>query len=217
MPPSPAPDTCWLYLIRHAATDNNRARPPILQGRRTDPGLSEEGRRQARLTAQALADRPIDCVYSSPLLRARETAEAIAAPHGLEVEFDDGLIEADVGDWEGRAWDEVERTDPEAYRLFRDDAAVNPYLGGENLSTVLDRARPALERLMDANLGRTIVVVAHNVVNRSYLTHLLNTPLAKYRSIPQENCGINLIRYRRDRIRPVTINWVEHLDGEELL
>ena len=56
MPPCPAPDVCWLYLVRHGATANNRARPPRLQGRRTDPELSEEGHRQARQTGRALAD-----------------------------------------------------------------------------------------------------------------------------------------------------------------
>ena len=79
MPPSPAPHTCWCYLIRHAATDNNRARPPRLQGRRTDPGLSDEGHLQAKATGDYLAAGHMDAVYSSPLLHARQTAEALDA------------------------------------------------------------------------------------------------------------------------------------------
>lgn len=215
MPPCPAPDTCWLYLIRHAATPNNRARPPRLQGRRTDPALSEEGQQQAERTGRLLADVPLGAVFASPLRRARQTAEAIAAPHNLSVEIVEDLIEVDVGQWEGRPWDEVERDYPEAYRLFMADATVNPYLGGENLSVVQARAVPALEQLMAANTGRVIAAVAHNVVNRCYLAHLLDVPLARYRSIPQENCGVNIIRYRKGRIRPITINAVEHLDGAD--
>ena len=126
MPPCPAPDTCWLYLVRHGATANNRARPPRVQGRRTDPGLSPVGRRQAEQTGRALAGLPLKRVYSSPLLRARETALAIAGPHGLSVEVVDDLVEVDVGQWEGRNWDEIQRTDPEAYRLFMLDAGVHP-------------------------------------------------------------------------------------------
>lgn len=210
--PSPAPDTCWLYLVRHGATANNRARPPRLQGRRTDPGLSPEGHQQARQTGQTLADLPLGAVYSSPLLRARQTAEAIAGPHRLAVEPVEDLIEVDVGLWEGRSWDEIQETDPEAYRLFMTDACVHPYLGGENLRTLQARVIPALEKLMSENLGRVVVAVGHNCVNRVYLAHLLGMPLAKYRSIPQDNCGVNLLRYRHGRTKAVTINAVAHLE-----
>jgi len=212
MPPCPAPNTCWLYLVRHAATDNNRADPPRLQGRRTDPALSSEGRQQARQTAHFLAGCRVGAVYSSPLLRARQTAEVIAEPHDLPVQVVDDLIEVDVGQWEGRAWDEIERTNPEAYRAFMTDAAVNPYLGGENLGTVYARIVPAFERLMAANVGRVIVASAHNVVNRAYLAPLLSLPLSRYRSVPQDNCGVNLLRYRDGRVKVVTVNAVFHLD-----
>ena len=211
MPPCPAPDTCWLYLARHGATANNRADPPRLQGRRTDPPLSDEGREQARRTGEFLGARRLGVVYSSPLLRARQTAEAIAKPHGLAVQIVDDLIEVDVGVWEGRSWEEIEITDPEAYRAFMTDASVNPYLDGENLQTVLARAAPALEKLMQENLGRLIAVVGHNVVNRGYLTQLLGMPLSRYRSIPQDNCGVTLVRYRKARAKAVTINGVFHL------
>ena len=211
-PPSPAPDTCWLYLLRHGATDNNRANPPRLQGRRTDPPLSEEGREQARKTGEFLLRLPLDAVYSSPLLRARETAEAIAGPQGLSIQVVDGLVEVDVGVWEGHSWEEIEQTDPQAYRAFMTDASVNPYLGGENLETVLARAGPAFQQLVEGNLGRLIAVVAHNVVNRTYLAHLMGMPVARYRSMPQDNCGLNLLRCRKDRIKIVTINGLFHMD-----
>ena len=214
MPPCPAPNVCWLYLIRHGATANNRARPPRLQGRRTDPELSDEGLAQAQATAELLSADPFDAVYASPLLRAMQTARAIAAPHGLSVEPIDDLMEVDVGIWEGQPWNLVEREHAEAYRLFMEDASVHPYLGGENMQTVHDRVVPAITKLLADNLGRRIAAIAHNCVNRSYLTHLLNTPLKNYRSIPQDNCGVNLIRYRDGNVRLVTVNAVGHL-GEE--
>ena len=212
MPPSPAPNTCWLYLIRHGATDNNRAKPPRLQGRRTDPGLSDEGLEQAKRTGRFLADVPLLAVYSSPLLRARQTAEAVAEPRQLTVEEIPDLIEVDVGDWEGRAWDEIERDNPQAYRNFMTDAGIHPYLGGETVATVLDRAGPALEKLMAENLGRAIAAVAHNIVNRTYLAQLVEIPVAKYRTVPQDNCGVSLLRYRNGKVQAVTINGVFHLE-----
>lgn len=212
MPPSPAPDTCWCYLVRHGETANNRARPRRLQGRRTDPPLSPQGHEQARRTGRLLAGEPVEAVYSSPLLRARETAEDIAGPHELSIGIVDDLIEVDVGLWEGRPWDEIQKIDPEAYRLFMADAGVHPYLGGENLSTVRARVVPALNRLMGENLGRLIAAVAHNCVNRTYLAYLLGVPLAKYRSIPQDNCGVSLLRCRHGKVKLVTLNSIAHVN-----
>jgi broad specificity phosphatase PhoE len=217
MPPCPAPDTCWLYLIRHGATANNDARPSRLQGRRSDQPLSAAGIQQAQQTARWLGNLTISAVFSSPLLRARQTAEIIASPHGLSIQTVDDLIEVDVGVWEGCSCEEIEQAHPEAYRLFMADASQHPYLGGEDFSAVQARAVPALERLMAAHLGRTIVAVSHNGVHRACLAHFLRMPLGSYRSIPQHNCGINLIEFRGGQARLVTLNAVSHLvEGIEL-
>lgn len=204
-------NTCWLYLVRHGATANNLERPVRLQGRRTDPPLSEEGFEQARRTGELLAGAAVERVFASPLLRARQTAEAIAAPHGRAVETVEGLIEVDVGVWETLSWVEIEQRYANAYRDFMSDASAHPYLGGETMAAVLARSEPALTRLMEENLGRRIVAVAHNVVNRTWLAHLLGVPLAKYRTIPQDNCGVNVLRYRAGRTKPVTVNAALHL------
>jgi broad specificity phosphatase PhoE len=186
-----------------------------LQGRGFDLPLSAAGLAEAQAAAGRLAAEPFSAVYSSPLLRARQTAEIIAAPHGLTVGIVDELIEIDVGQWEGRSWEEIAQTDAAAYRLFTADAAIHPYLGGENMTMVLDRVLPAMERLMAENLGRLIVVVAHNVVNRVWLAHLLGLPLARYRSVVQDNCAISLIEYRQGRAKPLWINDVSHLPKAE--
>lgn len=202
----PDPDSCLLFLIRHAATANNRARPPILQGRRTDPGLSPEGVEQAEQTARFLADYPLDAVFSSPLRRAMETAAAIALPHGLKVLPDGGFIEADVGEWEGLSWDKIEKRFPDEYRAFMANPVNSPYRGGESIGDVQRRTLGHFERLGAENLGKNIVLVAHNVVNRAYIAHLTEISVGKYRSVPQSNCGINLLRYRDGKMKVLTIN-----------
>jgi broad specificity phosphatase PhoE len=103
-----ASDTCTLYLVRHGATINNTADPPLLQGCKSDPPLSEAGIAQAEAAARLLSRRPIDVVYCTPLLRSRQTAERIAACHSLFVEEVPQLTECDVGLWEGRSWVEIE-------------------------------------------------------------------------------------------------------------
>ena len=213
MPPCPAPDTCWLYLVRHGATANNDARPSRLQGRRSDQPLSLAGIQQAEETARWLGSLAISAVFSSPLLRARQTAEIIASPHGLPILTVNDLIEVDVGEWEGRSWEEIEQADPEACRRFMADASQHPYLGGEDFSAVQARAVPALEGLMAAHVGQVIVAVSHNGVNRACLAHFLRMPLGSCRSIPQHNCGLNLIHYRDGQGRLVTLNAIGHLQG----
>jgi len=208
---TPPTDTGLLYLVRHGATENNVANPPRLQGRKSNLGLSAKGREQAEDAARQLATYRLAAVYASPLVRAVETAAAIAAPHGVTVEPIEALVECDIGDWEGRSWVEIEQTDAEAYRLFHADAGAHGYLGGENLAQVLARVEPALDAILTRHVGESVAVVAHNVVNRVWLARLLGMPLSAARGIPQENCGINLIRYREGTAKVWTVNSVSHL------
>jgi broad specificity phosphatase PhoE len=210
---SPAADTCILILVRHGATQNNLCVPPRLQGCRSDMELSAEGLAQAEQTARFLASHAIAAVYSSPLKRALQTAAAIAQPHRLAVQTVDALIECDVGDWEGRAWPDIEREEPDAYRRFVSDPYQHPYRGGEDLSQVHARVVPVFHDLAQRHLGTQIVVVAHNVINRVFLGALLDVLPAKRRGVPQENCGLNLVEYRNGEAKVLTLNSAFHLDS----
>lgn len=206
------PDFCHVYLIRHGATANNELNPPRIQGQSSNDGLSATGQHQACLTAQALSKFPVAAVYASPLVRASETAAAIALPHGLPVQHVDGLSECDTGDWSGMTWPEIEAQQPERYRQFQDDPATHGYGGGENLRQLVERVAPAMKQIATANLGRTIVTVAHNVVNRAYIASLLSIPPARGRSIYQDNCGINIIRYNSSgQAKVLMVNSALHL------
>jgi broad specificity phosphatase PhoE len=211
--PEPA-DATLIYLARHGATDNNLAHPPRLQGQRSDPPLSAAGREQAQALARFLGDQGITACYASPMVRARETAQALADRLQLAVGSVPDLRECDIGRWEGRDWAEIERTEPEPFRLFHEDAGVHPYAEGENLTQLRDRVAPALEGLAAAHPGGRILVVAHNVVNRCYLAHVLKLPLRYTRQIPQHNTGLNVIRWQQGRAQVLAINSVWHLgDG----
>lgn len=212
----PAADVCQMFLLRHGATANNTAHPPRIQGRASDAGLSDDGRRQAEETARLLAAASLSAVYASPLRRAIETAERLAQPHGLAVQVVPELVECDVGRWEGRTWPDIERDEAAYHALFRDDPATHGYAGGENLRQVLDRVAPAFARLLAAHLGQNIAVVGHNIVNRCYLAGLLDVPLARARDrLVQHNCGLNLIRARGGRASVVMFNAVWHLSRWE--
>src|SRR5262245_7644678 len=158
-----------LYLLRHGATEANLARPPRLQGRRHDPPLAPLGVRQAELTRDLLAVRPLDHCYCSPLLRAAQTAAIIAAPHRLTPRPVTALTECDVGAWEGLDCQAVRRLDAEAYWRFMKHPGTFGYPGGESFAEVHARATAALEELLTAHAGESLLVVAHHAVNRTYL------------------------------------------------
>ncbi len=202
-----------LYLIRHAATPANLLNPAKLQGRRTDPDLAPLGLRQAAATRDFLAIRAIDAVYSSPLGRALRTAEIIAEPHGLDPVVVPELTECDVGDWEGRSWEEVKAADPENYARYHADPSLHGYRGGENFRQVHDRAAHAIEAILAHHAGSAIVVVSHHIVNRTYLAGVLGLGPARARAVSLENCGISIVQREAGKTAVSTLNAAFHLQG----
>jgi broad specificity phosphatase PhoE len=202
-----------LYLIRHGATEANLARPYRLQGRRHDPPLARLGVRQAEATRDFLAVRPVDHCYTSPLLRAVQTAHVVAAPHGLTPTPLEALTECDVGRWEGLDWQAIRAADPEGCRLFHDDPSEFAYPGGESFRMVHDRAAPAIEALLERHAGEAVLVVAHHIVNRTYLSGLLGLPLRLAKQVVLDNCGISVVVRAGGVTTVSTINAAFHLQG----
>lgn len=200
-----------LYLVRHGATAQNEQRPVVLQGCGVDGRLSENGQRQAQAVADFLAPFPLARVYTSPMRRARETAEQIAARHSVPVDVIDEIHEVSVGDWEGRSWTEIMEADRTYYDRFMQNPADVPYLGGETYREVLGRVQPALEAVLERHAGESIAVVAHNVVNRVYLCSLLGLDLSRARGLHQANCCVNVIRRKNGVTELLTLNSEFHL------
>src|SRR5262245_42208438 len=151
--------TTILYLLRHGATAANLAKPARLLGARENPPLTPLGIRQAERTRDFLAIRPIDVCYCSPLKRAVQTATIIAEPHDLEPITHAGLIEADLGTWEGRDWESIRADEPERYRRFMQDPARDGHPDGESYADVHARVAKALDALLDRHAGESIQVV----------------------------------------------------------
>lgn len=210
IPPPTAAETI-VILLRHGATANNEAHPPRLQGRRADPPLSAAGESQALACARCLVGVPLAAIYASPLQRARNTAEPTARQIGLEVRLVEALIEVDIGDCEGRTWEEMDRLAPEATRRFRADPGLHPYPGGESMAEVRDRALPAVREIAASHRGGIVLIAAHNVVNRTLLATALDLPLTFSRRLPQHNGGLNLLRVRGDELKLLTLNSIAHL------
>lgn len=212
MSPPVQPSTV-LYLIRHGATEANLARPARLQGRRHNPPLARLGVRQAEATRDFLAIRPIDHCYASPLARAVQTATIVAAPHGLKPLVVDELTEADVGRWEGLDWPTIRAQEPLAYQRFHADPGSFGYPEGESFSDVQLRATVALNALLEKHPGETILVVAHHVVNRTYLAGLLGLAAGQAKQVILDNCGISVVVRTGQAASVATLNAAFHLQG----
>ncbi|MBI3028782.1 MAG: histidine phosphatase family protein [Candidatus Rokubacteria bacterium] len=196
-----------LILARHAESAWNAERR--FQGR-TDVGLSDSGRAQAEALARALARRRVGTVYSSPLRRARETAEMVAKARGLAVTLVDELRELSLGAWEGRTVDDVLATEADAYRNWRERPYDCPPPAGEHIADVVGRILPVMERIVAAHPdGEEALVVAHGGVISVYLCHLLGLPLNALWQLAIGNASLSVV----DPPRVLTVNDTAHLEG----
>ncbi|MFA0742816.1 MAG: hypothetical protein DFNUSKGM_002947 [Candidatus Fervidibacter sacchari] len=203
----------WIYLVRHGQTVWNE------EGRlcgSSDVPLSDEGLAQARKLAARLKDIDITAIYSSPLLRARQTAEAIAACHCVEVKVEPDLREIDYGDWEGlKVVDAAERF-PELERLRREDPMRFVAPNGEPMQLFAERVISAIQRIAASHADETVCVVAHQTVNRFILCWILQSPhLADFRfwrQLRQDPACVNLLQVREDGMwRVCLVNDICHL------
>ena len=139
-----------IVFARHGQTAPNR--DGLVLGR-ADPDLTEEGRRQAALLAAALADEPVTAIVTSPLLRARRTAEAVGAACGLPVAVEERLVEIDWGTWEGRPAGSLAVADVDRWRA--DDGTAPE---GESLDSLSRRVESFCLDTLDEGLT---VAVSH--------------------------------------------------------
>ena len=181
-----------VLLVRHGETPWNA------EGRyqgQTDIPLSTLGEEQARKLAARLADVEITRAISSPLLRAHRTAELALGPaRESMLTTDAGLQEIHHGDWEGKLAQQIADGDGERFAAWRNSPESVLMPGGESLDHVLDRAWPALQRagagLLDAD---TLLLVAHDAVNRVLLCRVLGIPLSKLWGFRQAPTTLNLL------------------------
>lgn len=179
-----------LVLIRHGEIEQS------VEGRlvgRTDVGLSEVGRAQAtRLRPSLRRVRPA-AFRSSPLTRARQTAElANAEGPAQTIGFDANLAEMDFGRWDGQTFESVERADPELVRRWVDEEHSFGFPGGESFEGFSLRVARAAEDLL-ALEAKVVVVFSHAGVIRMLLCHLLGMPASWHRSFAIQHATFTLV------------------------
>ncbi|MEN8150187.1 MAG: histidine phosphatase family protein [Planctomycetota bacterium] len=192
-----------LLLVRHGETDANREFR--MQGV-SDMSLNEEGRRQLACTAERLSGEEIDAIYASDLTRAIESAEPIAARHGLTVRTDPRLREQNLGDWEGDVWFDL----PEIYGQaaldsFMGDMDYGPP-GGETKRSVLERFREAILEIGARHAGETVCVVTHGGPLMTFAYDAMRIPFGKENRFYAANGSVSEFERWDGFWRLVTLN-----------
>ena len=197
-----------IYLVRHGQTAWNKEE--IFRGR-TDVPLNETGLREAELAGEYFREMEIHAIYSSPLLRAWETAQKIAEVQRLEVRPLQGIIDMRFGEWEGQSLKDVQRKDGQRFQQWRNEPHRVRIPGGESLDEVRDRAMAVLEETIQSNSGKTLLFVSHRVVNKVILCSILGLDNSHFWQIGQESTAINLIQHRDGKYVLSLLNEACHL------
>ncbi|MEV4294389.1 bifunctional RNase H/acid phosphatase [Microbispora rosea] len=163
-----------LLLLRHGQT------PLSVEKRFSglgDPSLTPTGLAQAEAAALRLSRQPyeVEVIVASPLTRARQTAEAVAARTGLTVLVDDDLRETDFGDWEGHTFAEIQQRWPRELAAWLADPDSAPP-GGESFASTARRVEQARDRIVKAHEGRSVVVVSHVTPIKMLVRFALGAP-----------------------------------------
>ncbi len=150
-----------VYLVRHCQSEGNGV--GLFHGRFDSP-VSETGRRQLELLSLRFRNTVFDRIYSSPLMRAYETAQAICRFHPKEIEILPDLIEMDGGELEDMPFDEAKRLYPELISHWDNEMDLCEFPKGEKMSDVYERAGRVVKKIIEDNLGGTVACATHGGV-----------------------------------------------------
>lgn len=198
-----------IFLVRHA-------KPELPHDGRlyygfTDYPLCEDGIENAKRLGEELKDVIFDHIFSSDMLRARQTAELVVPERLSETEFVSGLREINLGDWEGKSFDEVRATWGELYEkrgsLFDSVAPPN----GESFRDLQRRTVPAFERILNKCTSGNILLFAHGGVIWTLICHFFDFKLSDMFYYPMDFCGLHLIDSSDGTMKLIKYNWSSKL------
>jgi alpha-ribazole phosphatase len=187
--------TTEVFLIRHGESEWNQSHRYTGQ---QDVALSELGREQAFRLAKRLKDDGITAIYSSPLRRARDTAEAISRLARVPITLEPGLAEIHHGEWEGLTAHQVSERFPSEYVRWRTQPHAVLMPAGESLDDVGKRAMVVWGRVLLKPRGGKIVICSHDAVLRVLLLAALGLTLDHFWKWSFENASLSVIQVRGD-------------------
>ena len=207
-----------IYFLRHAQTKHNVS---SVISTNDEVSLDEKGFDQANKLAQRLSKQfPIDMIYSSPLMRAKQTATVIAESFGLDINYSDELIEYSFGPIAGMRFDDVKNKLPDLYEELIEwsEAPVEekfsrPDLPGlESLESMKSRIQRFTEKVIAENEGRRIAVVTHGGFIKCAMTYFAGAPFTQKIPFFVENTSISIVDFYKGNAVIRLVNDISHTD-----
>ena len=181
-----------IYFIRHGETQWNKEKR--LQGR-SDIPLNEYGKELALITAKAMKEIPFDIIYSSPLIRAKETAQILDFGRNLPILEDDRLVEMSFGEGEGESLPMI-HTHPELklYNFIHNPASYTPPEGGESFEQVYKRCKSFVEDIIlpAEKQYDCMLIVAHGALIRGMIHCINHRPTKDFWIVTHKNCSVTI-------------------------
>jgi len=199
-----------LILARHGETMWNRENRILGH---TEIELTEKGRKQAERLALALKDEKVTAIYSSPLRRARETADEIARFHQQEVVPDDGLKELDAGELDGLTFDQVMERYGKFLEEWLKDIPSLKMPGGESVAELDERTWATVERIVNEHPEGVAVLVSHSFVIMSIISRALGMSISNFRRLRLGVASISILNFGKRGISLLQFNDTCHLQG----
>jgi broad specificity phosphatase PhoE len=196
--------------VRHGRTGWNKEQ--IFRGTKDVP-LDGVGREEALMVGERLKGEGLRAVYSSPLSRAKETAEAVARFHSLEVQVMAGLNDLNFGEWEGQSLEEVKKQFPDLYGRWLQEPHRVIFPKGEGLNAVSSRAMKVVEEISERHPQETVALVSHRVVLKVLICALLGLDNSHFWNIGQDTTAVNCFHYKNSRWVVALLNDTCHLKG----
>ncbi|MBN2073236.1 MAG: histidine phosphatase family protein [Actinobacteria bacterium] len=201
-----------IFLIRHGNTEFNEKK--LFRGH-LDVPLDSAGIGQAKKTGEFLKDINLDLIFSSPLSRAYGTAETIkkyqANGNNIEIIKEDGFMDLNFGDWEGKGYDEAKELYPKIFNQWIMEPFRATIPGGETLYDAQDRSWETLKKIVEADTGTFLAIVTHRVINKLLILKMLDIGESAIWRINQDPCCINIFEYKYGTFFVSKLNYNFHI------
>lgn len=209
-----------VVLVRHGRTHLTESKRISGRGGE-DPKLSDLGRLDARLAAEAVSQigksgpwsflSPVSAIVASPIQRTQDTANIIANQIGLSVSLNENIAEISFGDWDGSTNDEVKQKWPNEFAAWQGSWEVAPP-NGESLEDFDARVMKGLFEIVDQHAGKTVAVVSHVMPIRGIARRAVEGGISAYWSPQISPCSISIIRFWGNQAAElITLNSTAHL------
>ena len=201
-----------IFIVRHTETVGNIEKR--LTGRQ-DYEVTPRGEKLIQKLTTELSNIKFDKIYSSTSGRAIKTVENLAELNNLEIETKEDLCEMYFGKYDGWKWEDVNRIQPEIKQRQNEINEISGIEDQETMEHVADRMDKCIRNIVQANIGKTILISSHGVAIEAFLRKISGIPFNQEREkFCQYNVAINELEYKNDKFKIIQLANIDYLNEE---